>query len=225
MKIEIKEKIVIFGLGDFARIVCAYLSRSEKYQVVAFSVHNEFISESSLMGFPIVPFEEINNLHPPTEYKMFVAIGFKNLNKARQNIYELCKSKGYELISYISPDAIVFDHNCVGDNCFVFENNVVQPFVKIGNDSILWSGNHIGHDAIVGDHVFISSHVVISGHVKIGDRSFIGVNSTIKDGITIGNDCLIGAGSLILKDAADNSVFKGLSAELSPVPSSRLRGI
>ena len=73
------------------------------------------------MGFPIVPFEEINNLHPPTEYKMFVAIGFKNLNKARQNIYELCKSKGYELISYISPDAIVFDHNCVGDNCFVFE--------------------------------------------------------------------------------------------------------
>lgn len=106
-----------------------------------------------------------------------------------------------------------------------FENNVVQPFVKIGNDSILWSGNHIGHDAIVGDHVFISSHVVISGHVKIGDRSFIGVNSTIKDGVTIGNDCLIGAGSLILKDAADNSVFKGLSAELSPVPSSRLRGI
>ena len=62
MKIEIKEKIVIFGFGDFARIVCAYLSRSEKYQVVAFSVHNEFISESSLMGFPVVPFEEINNL-------------------------------------------------------------------------------------------------------------------------------------------------------------------
>ncbi len=86
MKIEIKEKIVIFGLGDFARIVCAYLSRSEKYDVVAFSVHKEFISELTFMGLPIVPFEDISSLYPASGYKMFVAIGFKNLNKARQNV-------------------------------------------------------------------------------------------------------------------------------------------
>lgn len=220
-----KEKVVIFGLSDFARIAWAYLDRSDKYEIVAFTVHNDFVSESLFMGLPVVPFEEISNLYPPSVYKMFVAIGFKNLNKARQSVYEQCKIKGYILISYISPDAMVFDLNCVGDNCFIFENNTVQPFVKIGNNTIVWSGNHIGHDAVVGNHVFISSHVVVSGHVKIGDRSFIGVNSTFKDGIAVGSDCFIGAGSLILKDAADGSVFKGQAAELSPVPSSRLRGI
>ncbi len=220
-----KEKIIIFGLSDFARIAFAYLSRSDKYQVVAFSVNNDFILEPEFMGLPVVPFEKINIFYSPSEYKIFVAIGFKNLNKARQNVYEQCKEKGYLLISYISPNATVFDHTCVGDNCFIFENNVVQPFVKIGNNTIIWSGNHIGHDVIVGNNVFISSHVVVSGHVKIGDRCFIGVNSTIKDGIAIGSDCFIGAGSLILKDAADGSVFKGQVAELSPVPSSRLRGI
>lgn len=219
------EKIVIFGLGDFARIASAYLSRSDRYRVIAFSVHNSFITEPVFMGLPVVPFEEITKIYPPATCKMFVAIGYKNLNKARQNVYEECKGKGYELISYISPDAIVFDPECIGDNCFIFENNVIQPFVKIGNNTIVWSGNHIGHDAVIGDHVFISSHVVVSGHVKIGDRCFVGVNSTFKDGVTIGNDCLIGAGSLILKDASDGSVFKGLPAELSPVPSSRLRGI
>lgn len=219
------QKIIIFGLGDFARIATAYLNRSENFEVVAFTVHAEFISHSEFMGKPVIPFEEIINYYSPKDFKMFVAIGFKNLNKARQKIYDDAKSKGFQLISYICPGASVFDPSCLGDNCFVFENNVVQPFVKIGNNVILWSGNHIGHDCQIGDHVFISSHVVVSGYAKIGDRCFVGVNCTIKDGVKIGNDCLLGAGTLILKDAAEFSVFKGLGSEISPVPSHRLRGI
>lgn len=212
-------------MGDFARIAFLYLQRSAEFEVVAFSVHSRFIQAPVFMDKPVVAFENIENEFPLQEFKMFVAVGFKNLNKARSDVYSQCKSKGYELITFVSPHAFVFDRNCLGDNCFVFENNVIQPGVKIGNDVILWSGNHIGHDSIIGDHAFISSHVVISGHVKIGERCFLGVNSTFKDGITIGNDCLVGAGSLILKDAADASVFKAAPAELSPVPSHRLRGI
>lgn len=69
----------------------------------------------------------------------------------------------------------------MGDNCFVFENQTIQPFVKIGNDVIIWSGNHIGHHSMIGDHCFISSHVVISGNVKIEPYCFLGVNSSIRD--------------------------------------------
>ncbi|MFN5288772.1 MAG: acetyltransferase, partial [Planctomycetia bacterium] len=222
---KVKKKVILFGLGDFSRIAFLYLQRSSEFEVVAFTVHSQFIQAPLFMDKPVVPFETVSNEFPVTDFRMFVAIGFKNLNKARSEIYHQCKSKGYELITYVSPHAFVFDQSCLGDNCFVFENNVIQPGVKIGNDVIIWSGNHIGHDATIGDHTFISSHVVVSGHVKIGERCFVGVNSAFKDSITIGNDCLIGAGSLILKDAADASVFKGTPAELSAVPSNRLRGI
>jgi acetyltransferase-like isoleucine patch superfamily enzyme len=67
--------------------------------------------------------------------------------------------------------------------------------------------------------------VVVSGGVKIGERTFIGVNATIRDHVTIGAGCVIGAGSLILKDAADDSVYSAPAAELARVPASRLRNI
>jgi len=83
----------------------------------------------------------------------------------------------------------------------------VQPFVRIGNDVTLWSGNHLGHDSSIGDHAFISSHVVVSGHVEIGSNCFIGVNATLGNGITVAPFTLVGAGALIMKDTTARSVF------------------
>jgi len=82
------------------------------------------------------------------------------------------------------------------------ENNVIQPYVKIGRDTILWSGNHIGHHTTIGNDCFIASHVVVSGSVVVGDETFIGVNATLRDNINIGKRNVIGASALILKDTA-----------------------
>ena len=140
-------------------------------------------------------------------------------------MYEACKAKGYELITYTnSPRGRVGAHE-IGDNCFVFEQNVIQPFVRIGNNVILWSGNHIGHHSIIGDHCFIASHVVISGNTRIGPNCFLGVNATIRDGVTIGAESVIGAGALVLKDVPPQSVVIGTASELSRVPSTRLKAI
>jgi sugar O-acyltransferase (sialic acid O-acetyltransferase NeuD family) len=140
-------------------------------------------------------------------------------------VYDACKAKGYELITYVNSRAAVWGAPAIGDNCFVFEQNVIQPFVRIGKNVILWSGNHIGHHAVIGDHCFISSHVVVSGNAKIGPNCFLGVNATIRDGVTVGAESIIGAGALVLKDVAPQSVVKGIPAALSPVPSSRLKAV
>jgi len=192
--------------------------------VVAFTVHREYIKEPTLLGKPVVPFEELEETHPPGAVKLLVAMGFRKVNKARAEIYEACKAKGYEFISYVCSKATVWGDLDVGENTFVFENNVIQPFVKIGRNCVLWSGNHIGHDAVIGDHCFVTSHVVVSGNAKVGDYCFVGVNATLRDGVTLGASCVIGAGALILKDAAEASVFRGEATEVSPVPSHRLKG-
>ena len=202
-----KKPLIIFGVGDFARIAQVYLSMDSPYEPVAFTVHREYLSTPTLLGLPVVPFEELTTSHPPTEFDMFVAVGFSRRNRGRAEIYEACKARGYRLISYVNSKATVWGEVDAGDNCFVFENNVIQPFVKLGNDVILWSGNHIGHDSSIGDHCFVASHVVISGNVHVGPYTFMGVNATVRDGISIGSSCIIGAGAVILKDTRDGEVY------------------
>jgi sugar O-acyltransferase (sialic acid O-acetyltransferase NeuD family) len=199
--------VVLFGSGDFARVARVYLDADSPHRVVAFTAHERYIESPELGGLPVVPFETLAESHPPDKNAMFVAIGFSGVNSTRRAMYEQCKAKGYELISYVNTKSTYWDELVLGDNCFVFEENVIQPNVRIGNDVILWSGNHIGHDSTIEDHCFIASHVVISGNVTIGESSFVGVNATFRDGIKVAPRCVIGAGALIMKDTTDGGVY------------------
>ena len=217
--------VVIFGAGDFARVASVYLTKDSPHEVAAFTVHESFRKQTELLGKPLVAFEDLEKTHPPDRYAMLVATGFRGVNKVRAEIYHACKARGYELITYVNSRAVTWGEIELGDNVFVFENNVLQPFVRIGANTVLWSGNHVGHDAVIGSHCFITSHVVVSGNARVGDYCFLGVNATLRDGVTLGDGCVVGAGALVVKDAAPGSVFKGAPAELSPVPSHRLRAI
>jgi sugar O-acyltransferase (sialic acid O-acetyltransferase NeuD family) len=211
--------VVIFGTGEFARVACEYLRRDSEHDVVAFTVHERYLDERELLGIPVVPFEELEERHPPSACSMFVAIGFSGVNKARRAMYEECRSRGYELISFVSSRALNFGELELGDNCFVFEANVIQPFVRLGSNVIVWSGNHIGHHVEIGDHCFIASHAVISGNVTIGEESFVGVNATFRDGVSVAPRCLIGAGALVMKDTEEGGVYSVRGTEPRDVKS------
>jgi sugar O-acyltransferase (sialic acid O-acetyltransferase NeuD family) len=144
---------------------------------------------------------------------MFVALSYAQMNRLRAAKYSEAKAFGYTLASYVSSRCSWLTDHPVGDNCFILEDNTVQPFVRIGNNVTLWSGNHIGHDSSVDDHTFISSHVVVSGHVQIGSHCFIGVNATLRNSITIAPGTLIGAGAIIMKNTSAKDVYLGQRAE------------
>ena len=216
-------KVVIFGTGDFAQVAHFYLTKDSPYEVVAFTVNKEYIKEKELFGLPIVPFEEIEKSYPCDRVKMFIAIAYSNVNKARAEKYYEAKGKGYELISYVNSKAVLWGAVEIGDNCFIFENQTIQPFVKIGNDVIIWSGNHIGHHSVIGNHCFISSHVVISGGVRIEPYCFLGVNAALRNGITIARECVIGMGAVVVKDTQEKGVYIGEAAKLYSDDSSKIR--
>lgn len=217
-------RVVLFGTGDFARIAHVYLREDSPHDVVAFTVDERYTDgATSFQGLPLVPFEHLGAEYPPDSCAMFVAIGFSRVNKARAEVYERCKELGYELISYVSSRSDRWGELELGDNCFVFEANVLQPFVRLGNDVILWSGNHIGHDSTIGDHTFVASHVVVSGNVHVGRSCFIGVNATLRDAISVGDDCVIGAGAVVMKDLDAGTVLAVRSTEPLPKKSWDLR--
>lgn len=220
-----KKSLVIFGSGDIAQLAHFYFSTDSAYEVVAFTVDAAYLTSTTFCGLPVVPFEEINKQYPPEQYEFFVALSYSKLNAVRKEKYLAAKAIGYRLASFISSRATVLNEGRIGENCFIFEDNTIQPFVTIGNNVTLWSGNHIGHHSTLKDHCFIASHVVVSGGVEIGEQCFVGVNATLRDHIKIGEKCVVGAGALLLADAAPEGVYLGTATERSRVPSTRLRGI
>jgi sugar O-acyltransferase (sialic acid O-acetyltransferase NeuD family) len=208
---EKRHKLIIVGDSAFAEIAYEYFTHDSDYEVVAFSVEQEYIKRESLFGLPIVPFESLEHHYSPHEHTFFAANVYTQLNKLRTRLYTQAKEKGFAPASYISPHAFVWRNCRIGEHCFIFENNVIQPFVNIGNNVVLWSGNHIGHHSTIKDNCFIASHVVISGFVEVGESCFMGVNATVANNITIGNDCLIGAGALVLGNVEDGKTVTGIS--------------
>jgi sugar O-acyltransferase (sialic acid O-acetyltransferase NeuD family) len=220
-----KKPLVIFGSGDIAQLAHYYFSTDSDYEVMAFTVDASYIKESSFCGLPVVAFEDVAKRYPPDSYDFFVALSYSKLNAVRREKFLAAKEMGYKLVSFVSSRATVLNEGRIGENCFIFEDNTIQPFVTIGNNVTLWSGNHIGHHSVIHDHTFIASHVAVSGGVEIGEQCFVGVNATLRDHIKIGDRCVVGAGALLLADAEPEGVYIGTATERSKVPSTRLRGI
>ena len=207
-------KVIIFGVQDFAQLANFYLQHDSEHEVVAFSVNREYLpDDKSFEGLPVVAFENVEQSYAPADFKFFAPMSPRRMNRLREHIYRQIKEKGYELISYISSKATLFRGTSIGDNCFILEDNTIQPFASVGNNVILWSGNHIGHHSIIKDHVSFTSHVVLSGHCVVEPFSFFGVNSTVRDGIHIAEGSLIGMAAAVTSDTEPWGVYKGNPAK------------
>ena len=204
---EKRKKLVLVGDSALAEVAYEYFTHDSPYRVVGFSVEREYLKRENLFGLPVVPFEEIESRFDPAQHDAFVAVAYTQMNRLRTRLCQESKAKGYTLTRYVSSKAFVWHNVPIGENCFIFENNVVQPFVKIGNNVILWSGNHIGHHSEIKDNCFISSHVVVAGFVSVGENCFLGVNSSISNNRTVGRDCWVGPGVTIAVDAPDGSLY------------------
>jgi sugar O-acyltransferase (sialic acid O-acetyltransferase NeuD family) len=216
--------IVIFGNGDIAEIAKYYFETDAGRTVAGFVVDGQYMTGPSFLDLPLVAFEQIGEMFSPDTFDMFIALSYSKMNSVRSEKFAQAKSRGYRLANYISSRATVLS-DLRGENLFILEDNVIQPFVNMGSNVTLWSGNHIGHHSTIEDDVFITSHVVVSGGVTVGAKSFLGVNATIRDHVIIGHHSLIGAGSLITESTEPFGVYTAPVATKSNVPSNRIRKI
>lgn len=124
----------------------------------------------------------------------------------------------------------------IGDNCKIGTFVEIQKDVTVGNNVKIQSHSFICEGVSIADNVFIGHHVVfvndnypratsklgklqtekdwkmLQTNVKQG--ASIGSNATILGGITIGEDAIIGAGSVVTKNVAANTIVAGNPAKL-----------
>lgn len=209
-----ERKLVIVGAGEFGEIAYEYFSFDSEYVVVAFAVEKSYLTSGGRYKLPLIDIDEIQDRYPPDSHDVFVAITYPKLNRSRTRMYQMCKSWGYKCATYISSRAFVWHNAVIGENTFIFENNTVQFHAKIGNNVVLWSGNHIGHRSVIEDNCWLTSHIVISGFCRVGRNSFIGVNASVGDRVTIAEDTVLGAGSVTVKDLEEKGcVYIGAPAK------------
>ena len=218
------KKVVIFGTGELAQRIFFYLKDSDD-QVVAFCANKSKIDKEELLGLPVIAFENIKETFPPTEFSMFIALAYSEMNKKRTKFFNEAKNKGYELYSFVHPSTKIWDEFEMGENCFILANNVIQPFVKIGDNVLIGSNNLISHNTIIGDNCFITSNVTMGGHITMGKNCFVGLSATINQRIKIGDECIIGAGTIITKDINDKEVYAENSSKKLPQSSEHIGDI
>lgn len=213
--------LVIVGNGEIAEMAFEYFTHDSDYEVAAFSIGQEYITADTLMERPVVPLDAVAGAYPPDSHDAFVAIGDLQLNRVRRRQVEATKAMGYRLASYVSSRAFVWRDVAIGENCFILEHNVLQPFTSVGDNVTLWSGNHIGHRSVIEDDVFMASHVVVSGFCRLGRSSFFGVNAAMGPHVSVGADNYIGMGAVLTASTEPDGIYQGNPAERRSVSAKR----
>jgi len=207
-----RQDLVIFGSAEIAELAHFYFSHDSDYRVVAFTVDDAYVESDEFCGLPMIPWSEIATRYPPGQVHMHVALSYMKLNRLRQAKFEQARAAGYTLASYVCSKSVSWPDLVMGENCFILENQTIQPTVRLGDNVMLWSGNHIGHGTHIGSHTYFASHIVVSGHCRIGERCFFGVNATLRDFLKVGDEAFIAMDASLTRDVAAGSVVLGAPA-------------
>lgn len=214
-------KVILFGTGRGADIAYRYLSADTDHQVVAFTVDEAYMQRRLFHGLEVVPFESVDRMLPPSDHRMLVLLGFEGMNRLRQDKYLAAKAKGYGCISYVSSTVTSLEPLAIGENCFILEQQIFNLDAQIGDNVVMWSGNHLGDSVRVMDHCWLSSRVSIAGYSTIEPRSVLGVGATVSHNVTVRRASFVGANAHIATDTEAGGVYILPSTPKAPLDSDR----
>jgi sugar O-acyltransferase (sialic acid O-acetyltransferase NeuD family) len=201
--------IIVFGSGNFASLAAHALTHDAQRRVLGFTVDAGHLHATTHDGLTVFPFETLAEHVQPTDCEILVALGYLRINGLRAERCAQAEAMGYELSRYVSRYARIAAGVPIGRNGQIYENTILQPHVRLGDDVIVRAGVNIGHHSEVGDHAFIASGAVTGGNVSIGQHCFIGLGAIIRDGVRLGDRSFIGAGAVVTGDVEADAVYVG----------------
>jgi sugar O-acyltransferase (sialic acid O-acetyltransferase NeuD family) len=199
-------KVVLFGMGRGADVAYRFLKRDSEHEICGFAVDQHHMRGDTFHDLPVVAFEDVVSRFPPDEFRMLILLGYQRMNALRANKYFEAKHKGYSCISYVNSHFYCAGELSVGENCFILDNQSISLDVKIGNNVVMWSSNHIGDQTVIDDHTWLASHVTVSADVIVNPYCFLGIGATVGNKVTLAKGTFVGANALVASDTAENDV-------------------
>ncbi len=187
--------INLFGASGHAKVVIDIIKATDG-QVGCLIDDNP--KTESISGYKVYPTGRIEIKGP-----LIISIGSCSIRKTIAERYH-CK-----YATVIHPSAIISPSVEIGEGTVMMPGVIVNADTKIGRHCIINTKASIDHECVIEDFVHVAPGCTISGDVAIGESSWIGVGTCIKQGIKIGRNCIIGAGSVVVKDVPDNVIAYG----------------
>lgn len=132
----------------------------------------------------------------------------------RKHYAELIARKGGNFINIIHRTALVSPVAKMGTGCIVCAYTTVSPNVTIGNHVMIQSYGNFGHDSEIGDYASIESYVFLGGYAKVGELSTMHTKSSIIPHKSIGKECVVGFGSVVMRNFMDGVHVFGNPAKI-----------
>jgi len=198
------ENIWVFGVGPASDVAASQVQvEYGRESFAGFCVDDAYYNATGHLGKKIIKYSDL--LKNKRDHAIFVGLGYKNLNKDREMIFNRVLNDGFNVLT-LSPRFKSNEVITIGRNCLVLAGAAIQPHASIGDNVFIWSGATVCHHAILSSHIWVTAGATISGNAFVGNNVFLGANSTIVAGIEIGRNCFIGAGALVSKSLPENSV-------------------
>tara|TARA_Y100000589_G_C26990131_1_gene562261 strand:- start:97 stop:759 length:663 start_codon:yes stop_codon:yes gene_type:complete len=203
------KEIYIFGTGDVSEIIADY-ALNKNIKIISFIDIEP--NKKNILNIPTEKYSDNLNKEIP----IFVAIGYKELNKNRSKKIDFLKERGWKFANIISSN---ISNELLGGNIFIANNVSIQPYAQICSGNFIWDNCVIGHHSRINENNWITSGSVIGGYSTLGRNCFLGINTSISHMISVGDFSFIGASTLISKDIKNNSVVIKKSDKVSPFDS------
>ena len=208
-----KEKLIIVGSSGHAKVVIDIVEKEEKYEIIGLIDDHKKMGESTL-GHPVIGTTESlqNLLKLNPEYKLFVAIG-DNWNRNKIVEYILSLVPHAEFASAIHPSAQIAKEVNIGKGTAIMAGAVINSSTNIGDFTIIYTNSSLDHDNILGNYASLAPNAATGGNVVIGEFSAVGIGACIKHGVKMGSNCVLGGGSVLLKNCNDDELLYGVPAK------------
>ena len=204
-------KIVIVGTGGFGREVLCTLQdcnkKSKKYKVLGFVDDDKSKWNTMIHNFPVVGGVDWFSKKKAFRVSCVVAVGD---SKIRQKIVRKLEKMNVKFETIIHPSVICSKNVSIGEGTVIQAGNIITVDIEIGNYVHMNIDCTIGHDSKIKDFVTINPGTHISGNNLIQTGAYIGTGAISIQGIRIGKWSTIGAGTVLIDDVPDHSLYVGV---------------
>lgn len=207
-------KSVIIGAGTYGEVYLSYLQEAG-VEIVGFLDDDPIYTKQKVRDIPVLgKFDSLACLKDRYGVKaVYCPLGN---NKLRVEILNRALSLGYEVPNFIHSTVVLSpDINIGTKGVYILPRTVIMPWCSIHNFVMMSVNSIVSHHAILEEGAFLSFGVNFGASIIAHKYAYIGISSTIMTGVhELGENCLIGAGSVIIKDVPPNAVMAGVPAKI-----------